>query len=774
MSTGAADSGRPTGQEATATLTDGAPGAPPRPARSARARGRWGARWVPAARALAYAVAVLCVTALVGAGTMRGTVLQGDFYRSVLDEERAYDRLYDEVLVDPQSRPVTRNLLAKLPVPGSVVTANLKMVLPPSTVRELTGGQIDRVIGYLRGETDTLAVSVDLKPVLANLDQLAQVYLGRLVSGPEKGPENRSEAELAATLGRIDAALDKIAAGERPTHLPRIELGDRAVRKATTILLAGVPERERDALRPQVKGALGTGDVATALAVVGPHLPGSRVEDRSEEGRRDLLRITEGGRWNVVEDLRGAGVDMGALDSAREATRLAMGPAQTAAIVLGVLATVFLWVSGPPGRTRRLRTVGWVLTAAGALAAAVFAGLRWSAGELLWRAPTSWPSSLATLVEDLQGTALRAIADAGLTASLTPLAVGLVLVTGCSLWARRAHPRPLPARRRATVLAGSAVLTTTSVVLGVALAPAAARDAGETSYCNGSAAMCDLRYDQGAYLATHNAMSTTAERFISPLHDGDITTQLDNGARALLIDTHTWERPEEIAERLRLSEYAPEMRHRITDVIGRAGPTRPGLWLCHAVCRAGAVPLVDTLRSIGDWLEQHPREVVTLIIQDGISGEQTASAFERAGLTRLLYTPDDDPRAPWPTLGEMIEAGNRLVVFAERSDGPAPWYRNFYRYGMETPYSFSSPEEMSCRPNRGGTGKRLFLLNHFVTDGGGSRIAAARVNRKEFVLQRARRCQAERGRPVNFVAVDFVGLGNAKAAVDALNAARAR
>ncbi|MFR9676522.1 hypothetical protein [Streptomyces sp. TR02-1] len=733
-------------------------------------RGWQSARWVPFARALAYTVAILCVMVLATAGTLRSTVLERGFYQGVLDDERAYDRLYDEVLVDPEARPVTQGLLASLPVPEAVVTANLKIVLPPVTVRELTGGQIDSVLGYLRGESDTLSVSVDLKPVLANVDQLAQVYLGGLVSGR---PEERSDADLAATLARIDAALDRVAAGERPADLPHVELSEPAARKATQVLLSGVPDRERATLRPQVSRALEVGDVATALAVVGPHLPGSRVEDRSEQGKRDLVRLTEGGSWDVVRDLRGAGVDLRALDSARDAVSLAMGPAQTLSVLLGVLSVVFLWLSGPPGRTRRLRAVGWIIGAGGALSALLFAALGWWADELVWRAPASWPPSLAALVEDLEGNGLHTLADAGVVAAGTPLLVGAVLAGGCSLWARRRNPRPLPIRRRTAVLVGSAVLTTSAVVLGVALAPAAARDT-DPEYCNGSAALCDLRYDQGAYLATHNSMSTTADRFISPLHDGNITSQLDNGARALLLDTHTWERPDEITRRLKLSEFGPGMQQRITDAVGRTGPTRPGLWLCHAVCRGGASPLVGTLRTIGDWMAEHPREVVTLIVQDGITGEQTRSAFERAGLKHLLYTPDDDPRAPWPTLGEMVEANDRLVVFAEREDGPARWYRNFYRYGMETPYAFSSPEEMNCLPNRGGTGKRLFLMNHFVTDGGGSRIEAARVNARDFVLRRARRCRAERGRPVNFVAVDFASLGNAKAAVDALNAARAR
>ncbi|MCT2592649.1 PI-PLC domain-containing protein [Streptomyces sp. N2-109] len=718
-------------------------------------------------RVLAGVLAVLCVTVLVSAGTLRGTVLNRGFYQGVLDDERAYDRLYDEVLVDPEAQPVTRSLLARLPVPESVVTANLKTVLPMATVRKLTGDQIAALLRYLRGDTDSLSLSVDLTPVLANLSDLGEVYLGSLVSGTEE----RTEADLDAALEAMETALDDLAAGRRPSGLPRVELGDKAVQDATRLLLSGVPKGEREALHAQVEGALSVGDVATALAAVGPHLPGTTAGTGGEKAEQDLLKITDGGQWNVAEDLQNSGADTGALHSARGITHLTMGLVQTLAAGAGIAAVVLLWLFGPRTRARRLRLLARLLLMGGALTASVFLLARWLADAWLWTPPASWPPSLAALVTDLERTGLRSLVDAGLLASLLPLGAGLLLFVVSVAWERRAAGRSLSLRARKAALGGIGVLVTTTVVLGPALLPTAARGS-ERIYCNGSAELCDLRYDQVAYLASHNAMSSTADKFISPLQDADITTQLDNGARALLIDTHTWERPDEIAERLKLSEFAPDMQRQVTGLIDKASPPRRGLWLCHAICRAGAVPLVETLREVGDWLEEHPGELVTLITQDGISGEQTASAFREAGLEDLLFTPDSDPEAQWPTLGEMVEDDTRLVVFSESQDGPAPWYRNYYRYGMETPYAFSSPGEMSCEPNRGGKDKGLFLLNHFITHGGGSRIDAEEVNGKDFVLERARRCEAERGRPVNFIAVDFTNLGDAQAAVEALNAAR--
>lgn len=68
--------------------------------------------------------------------------------------------------------------------------------------------------------------------------------------------------------------------------------------------------------------------------------------------------------------------------------------------------------------------------------------------------------------------------------------------------------------------------------------------------CLGSSRLCELRYDEAAYLTSHNAMSTTTDRFIGPLQDPDITTQLNTGVRALQLDTYRWERPQDIAARL--------------------------------------------------------------------------------------------------------------------------------------------------------------------------------------------------------------------------------
>ncbi|MER5884529.1 hypothetical protein ABT160_11930 [Streptomyces sp. NPDC001941] len=720
------------------------------------------ARWLPP---VACAVLALSVLFLVLAGTARATLLSRPFYQAVLDEQDAYERLYDEVLVDPATARVTRDLLGRLPVPQAQVTANLKNVLPPSTLRTLVDEQIGHAVGYLRGDEQPLRLTVDLRPVLTNIGGLAEIYLGDLVASVQ----GRDAPDFPGFVRELGAALDDLAAGRRPDVLPELALEGEQAARAADWLVRAVPEKEREGLRPQVEAALATGDVASALAAVGPYALG----DRAEGAAADLGGLTDGGHWNVVPDLAAAGYDLSTVNRIRAFTRLALGTVQTGAVLLGLAAVAVLVLTGSRTWPVRLRRVGAGLLAGGLLAAAVVALLWWQLRDLAADPPAAWPSSLRTLVEDLRGAAGDGLGAVGLLTAALPVVAGLLLWGGTVLYERVLARRAggWPARRRTAAVAVGAGAVTVLALAGAVLVPAVAgKDARDL--CLGSAALCGKRYDEVAVVATHNAMSTTQDRFIGPLQDPGIVAQLDAGARALLIDTYTWEKPEEVAGRLAEADIPADLKERITSLVARANPPRPGLWLCHGVCRAGAVPLVETLRRIGTWLDAHPGEVLTLVVEDSVTGEQTRDAFRRAGLERLLFTPAADPARPWPTLGEMVRSGRRLVVFAENADGPAPWYRNFYRYGMETPYAFGAPGEMSCVPHRGGEGKRLFLLNHFITDQGGSRLDAAVVNTRAFILERARRCARERGRPVNLVAVDFATIGDAKGAVDALNRER--
>lgn len=541
------------------------------------------------------------------------------------------------------------------------------------------------------------------------------------------------------------------------------------------LILERLPAESREPIREPVVAALRADDLGAVLVAIVPVIFGEKVR----QAQSGLTGLSGGGTWDLTLDLRAdrtkqAELKLGQLEQLRAMTVFGLGRLLAAASVTALLGLVVLWRTAPVRGAARLRLPALAL-AGGGLLAGLGCLLAWALlPHVVPENRDGWAPSVTRLVGDVQEAAARDIVGVWLAAAAVPLVVGGATFGAVALWDKHKHRRAAPVKRttRHVVATGAALIAAGAIALTIFVPVPTSGSGADAKRCNGMTELCARRYDQVAYLATHNSMSSTAARFVSPLQDADIVTQLDAGVRALLLDSYTWEAPEEVAGRLATSDLDPESRKIVAGVVNDVAPARPGLWFCHSVCRAGALPMVETLRAVGEWMERNPQEVVTLVVQDAITAQQTEWAFREAGLERLLHTPAADPREPWPTLGTMIEKNRRLVVFAERADGPAPWYRNFYAYAMETPYAYASPAEMTCEPNRGGVDKRLFLLNNFITSTGGSRIDAGRVNSRPFLLDRARRCERERGSPVNFIAVDFATVGDARGAVDVLNITR--
>jgi hypothetical protein len=308
----------------------------------------------------------------------------------------------------------------------------------------------------------------------------------------------------------------------------------------------------------------------------------------------------------------------------------------------------------------------------------------------------------------------------------------------------------------AVLVVGAAVVVVRALVAG---------DAGPPR-CNGYAALCRRRYDEVTYAGAHNAMASADRHFFSVMQDLTITGQLESGVRALLVDAHYWPSP---------TATGPGAG---ADAELLSGPVRTptGAWWCHMTCTLGAERLAAGFREVRNFVGHHPNEVVTIIIEDYVTRADVAAGVRRAGLLPYVYTPPADPHSRWPTLRTMINRNRRVVIFSERSRAlTSPrWYRNFYRFGMETPFKDSSVAQVAddCRPNRGGVGKRLFLLNNFMSAANGNRGVATTMNDERFVLRRAEQCTRVRGHRVNIVAANFTDRGDLMNAVAVLNGVR--
>jgi hypothetical protein len=299
--------------------------------------------------------------------------------------------------------------------------------------------------------------------------------------------------------------------------------------------------------------------------------------------------------------------------------------------------------------------------------------------------------------------------------------------------------------------------------------------------CNGHPSLCDRRLDEVALPATHNSMSAASEPgWFFASHERGIREQLEFGIRGFLIDVyygirvqrgvrtdlfHDRDRDELVAK---YGEEFVAASDRMVESMGSAeSGARRAIYMCHGFCELGATPLDETLRLFREFLDTHPREILVIMIQDEVPAADVAADFEAAGLARYAYT--HHPGSQFPTLREMIERGERLLVMAE-NDGSGPdWYHAGFELTQETPYSFKSAGEFSCRPNRGRPDSPLFLLNHWIERVTPSPTDADAVNRYDVLLKRALTCQSQRGMTANLVAVNFYARGDVMKVVQMLN-----
>ena len=339
------------------------------------------------------------------------------------------------------------------------------------------------------------------------------------------------------------------------------------------------------------------------------------------------------------------------------------------------------------------------------------------------------------------------------------------------------------------ISAGVAVTVALILLLGLVVwnsvgsTAAASLRVRDQAACNGAVALCDRRYDQVSFPATHNSMAAADQPgwFLAEQPNG-LIDQLDAGIRTFLIDTwygQRTSRPGVIANTddshatalaQAKAEYGAaviESALRLRHAAGLVPQGPRAAYLCHALCVLGSTRWEPLMARIHTWLDQHPREVVTFILQDEVSPSTTAEVFRDAGLLPEVYTPTG---GSWPTLEQMIDSGHRIVVMAENRGGGTryPWLLPAFEEVQDTPFDARTVADFSCRLNRGPATAPLFLVNHWLNRP--LRVSASRQANSAAVLgTRLTTCERERGHLPNFVAVDHYDQGDLFGQVRRLN-----
>lgn len=277
--------------------------------------------------------------------------------------------------------------------------------------------------------------------------------------------------------------------------------------------------------------------------------------------------------------------------------------------------------------------------------------------------------------------------------------------------------------------------------------------------CNGHAELCSRSYGSVTFLGAHDSFAYSDNPLdLAADQEVDMIGQLNVGARLLQAQSH------------------------INDIDGE-------LHFCHTSCWLYDYGTVqDYLSVIDGWLRANPNEVLTFIFTnpDGASlPDVWAPAFENSGIVDFVYTPPTVPmkQSDWPTLGELIDSGKRLIVFLDHgadTDRSVPYLLPEFEMIWETPFSVTDPS-FPCKVDRIAgpldTTDHMYMINHSLNKdlfGTGIIISdpddAGTTNSVSSILANAAGCeQFSAGRPPNFVLLDFVDIGQGMQAVNLLN-----
>ncbi len=275
----------------------------------------------------------------------------------------------------------------------------------------------------------------------------------------------------------------------------------------------------------------------------------------------------------------------------------------------------------------------------------------------------------------------------------------------------------------------------------VAVALAGCGGAPRDTTCNGHVELCARAYDAVAFPGTHDADSDVADNFGVPDQSYPLARQLDDGVRVLHLELFAFD-----------------------------GDT----YLCHGECAVGSQLFTDGLREIEDFVASHPREVVTLLMESSdVTSDAIASALDESGLGARLHA--QAMGTPWPTLGELIDRGDRVVALLAdlTGTGGGSHAQLLDRFGWtwETPWDNERYDDFArCDADRGAQGNDLYVVDTYLEDQILPTATQARlVNDNPFLLERLLHCQRATGRLPNFVMVNYYEVGDLFLDVDVLN-----
>ncbi|KAH7326120.1 PLC-like phosphodiesterase [Stachybotrys elegans] len=270
--------------------------------------------------------------------------------------------------------------------------------------------------------------------------------------------------------------------------------------------------------------------------------------------------------------------------------------------------------------------------------------------------------------------------------------------------------------------------------------------------CNEHVELCSRKYSNFTMVGAHNSP------FNRPGNSGSnqalsVGTQLDDGVRFLQAQIQ-WPENSDVPH------------------------------FCHTSCDLlDAGPIQDWLGEVRDWLDNHPNEVVTILLGNGNYSDPALyhPYISESGILRYSYEPPFLPMTmdDWPTLEWMIAHGQRAVIFMDYGADQLryPWLIDEFAHMWETPFDpidrnfpcvIQRPPDLGANLAR----DRMYLMNHNlnaefnVFDTQILVPAVSVLNETNAVSGygslglAANNCRSDWGRAPNILNVDYYNYGN--------------
>lgn len=387
---------------------------------------------------------------LVVGGNLTGKLLDPEFYTGTLAEQDTYNRIYTEILVDPDLEQTTRDLLGDINVDPADIVPLLRDILPPEYIQAQVEDAIERTVGYFNGDLEQLEVYLDLGPPLAEAKDVLLAYVDEQIDSlpvEELGAEACTSEGLLEKAEEFKILIITLASGKTPESLPSLPSLDETCREnlfalvdeQTIIggvldsapqqgLLANREELQRQLLEGDAQGLLKQASHAVAAPLVDAAI-GRVSEGMLDQGRFDVIKAVAA--WNDetteaeirqnLAEARGAIIRADSLAGALAIAMFFGGSVLMALVYFPSLANMIRW----PGLTLFLS--GAVLYLVGKVVESNISdrlgvGIQFGAGGV-----SPVPSSVASLATDLLVSFGHNLTSGISGPALTVLIVGLAL-----------------------------------------------------------------------------------------------------------------------------------------------------------------------------------------------------------------------------------------------------------------------------------------------------------------------------------------------------------